>query len=60
MAHNDMQVVICKILTYLYECLKAGKFSPLYGDDPNKTFRKTKREDLIMIALCFSADNLSK
>lgn len=24
MAHNDMQIVICKILTYLYECLKAG------------------------------------
>ncbi len=25
MVYNDMQVIICKILMYLYECLKAGK-----------------------------------
>lgn len=31
MAHSDMQVVICKILTYLYECLKAGK-APQWAD----------------------------
>ncbi|WP_286209558.1 YjcQ family protein [Dubosiella newyorkensis] len=31
MAHNDMQVVICKILMYLYECLKAGK-TPQWSD----------------------------